>query len=81
MHEHVGEEAPCPSTVSWVIHQRALHIFRVVGLEHPLVETCPVAQEHDDLGTLVLGLVKTRDSGGPRAKISHLKGRLHQSNG
>lgn len=65
MHEHVGEETPGPSTVSWVIDQRALHIFRVVGLEHPLVETCPVAQEHDDLGTLVLGLVKTRDSGGP----------------
>lgn len=67
MHEHVGEETPGPGTVSWVIHQRALHIFRVVGLEHPLVETCPVAQEHDDLGTLALGLIKTRDSGGPRA--------------
>lgn len=67
MHEHVGEKAPRPGTVSWVIHQRALHVFRVVGLEHPLVETCPVAQEHDDLGTLVLGLVKTRDSGGPGA--------------
>lgn len=65
MHEHVGEEAPGPSTVSWVIDQRALHVFGVVGLEHPLVEPCPVAQEHDDLGTLVLGLVKTRDSGGP----------------
>lgn len=67
MHEHVGEEAPGASAVSRVIHQRALHVFRVVGLEHPLVETCPVAQEHDDLGTLVLGLVKTRDSGGPGA--------------
>lgn len=66
MHEHVGEEAPGASAVSWVIHQRALHVFRVVGLKHPLVETCPVAQEHDDLGTLVLGLVKTRGLRRPR---------------
>lgn len=50
VHEHVGEEAPGSSTVAGMVHEGALHVLRVVGLQHPFVETGPVAQEHDDLG-------------------------------
>ena len=64
MHEHVGEEAPGPSAVAGVVHEGALHIFGVVGLQHPLVEPGPVAQEHDDLGGQVLGPGRTRGAGG-----------------
>lgn len=55
MHEHVREEAPGAGTVPRVVHEGALHVLGVVGLQHPLVEAGPVAQEHDDLGTRVLG--------------------------
>lgn len=50
VHEHVGEEAPGPCSVPGVVYKRALHVLRVVGLQHPLVEAGPIAQEHDDLG-------------------------------
>lgn len=48
VHEHVGEEAPGAGTVPRVVHEGALHVLGVVGLQHPLVEAGPVAQEHDD---------------------------------
>lgn len=49
VHEHVGEEAPGARPVPGVIDQGALHVLRVVGLQHPLVQPGPIAQEHDDL--------------------------------
>lgn len=50
VHEHVGEEAPGPGAVAGVVYEGALHVLWVVGLQHPLVESGPIAQEHDDLG-------------------------------
>lgn len=49
MHEHVGEEAPGARAVPWVVDQGALHVLGVVGLQHPLVQPGPIAEEHDDL--------------------------------
>lgn len=51
MHEHIGEEAPCSGTVPRVVYKGALHVLRVVGLQHPLVEAGPVTQEHNNLQT------------------------------
>lgn len=49
MHEHVGEEAPRPRPVPGVVDKGALHVLRVIGLQHPLVQPGPVAEEHNDL--------------------------------
>lgn len=49
VHEHVGEEAPGACPVPGVVDEGALHVLGVVGLQHPLVQPGPVAEEHDDL--------------------------------
>ena len=49
VHEHVGEEAPGACPVPGVVDQGALHVLGVVGLQHPLVQPGPVAEEHNDL--------------------------------
>lgn len=66
VHEHVGKKAPGPSSVARVVHKGALHVLGVVGLQHPLVEAGPIAQEHNDLGEMSIRakLGQARDAGG-----------------
>lgn len=69
VHEHVGEEAPGSSSVAGVVHEGALHVLGVVGLQHPLVEACPIAQEHDDLGEMG---VRAGPGRGDRCQVGRL---------
>lgn len=48
-----------------VVHKGALHVLWVVGLQHPLVEAGPIAQEHNDLGEMSIRakLGQARDAG------------------